>query len=150
MIISLLNRIQFFVAPWTTATRILCPWDFPGKNIGVGCHFLLQGIFLTQQIEPSCLASSAFAGRVFTTSTIWEALIILLCDQKSHCNVIAMMSLSVYHKYLRGKDVLAAFVGWVLKKYLLSESFTCRLKNYACLFHQALVSELSTKKRIQV
>ena len=24
-------------------TRLLCPWDFPGKNIGVGCHFLLQG-----------------------------------------------------------------------------------------------------------
>ena len=25
----------------------LCPWDFPGQNTGVGCHFLLQGIFLT-------------------------------------------------------------------------------------------------------
>ena len=29
-------------------TRLPCPWDFPGKNIGVGCHFLFQGIFLTQ------------------------------------------------------------------------------------------------------
>ena len=29
-------------------SRLLCPWDFPGKNIGVGCHFLLQGIFPTQ------------------------------------------------------------------------------------------------------
>ena len=28
--------------------RLLCPWDFPGKNIGVGCHFLLQRVFLTQ------------------------------------------------------------------------------------------------------
>ena len=28
--------------------RLLCPWDFPDKNIGVGCHFLLQGMFLTQ------------------------------------------------------------------------------------------------------
>ena len=28
--------------------RLLCPWDFPGNNTGVGCHFLLQGIFLTQ------------------------------------------------------------------------------------------------------
>ena len=27
----------------------LCPWDSPGKNIGVGCHFLLQGIFPTQE-----------------------------------------------------------------------------------------------------
>ena len=35
--------------PWTTALQdLLCPWDFPGKNTGVGCHFLLQGIFLTQ------------------------------------------------------------------------------------------------------
>ena len=29
-------------------TRFHCPWDFPGKNIGVDCYFLLQGIFLTQ------------------------------------------------------------------------------------------------------
>ena len=29
-------------------TRLLCPWDAPGKDTGVGCHFLLQGIFLTQ------------------------------------------------------------------------------------------------------
>ena len=28
-------------------TRLLCPWDSPGKNSGVGCHALLQGIFLT-------------------------------------------------------------------------------------------------------
>ena len=27
--------------------RLLCPWNFPGKNTGVGCHFLLQGIFQT-------------------------------------------------------------------------------------------------------
>ena len=30
----------------------LCPWDFPGKNTGVGCHFLLQGTFLTQGSNP--------------------------------------------------------------------------------------------------
>ena len=28
-------------------TRLLCPWDSPGKNTGVGCHFLLQGSFPT-------------------------------------------------------------------------------------------------------
>ena len=32
---------------WTEeSARLLCPWDFPGKNAGVGCHFL-QGIFPT-------------------------------------------------------------------------------------------------------
>ena len=29
-------------------TRLLCLWDFPSKNTGVGCYFLLQGIFPTQ------------------------------------------------------------------------------------------------------
>ena len=33
---------------------LLCPWDFPGKNSGVGCHFLSQGIFPTQGSN-SCL-----------------------------------------------------------------------------------------------
>ena len=28
--------------------RLLCPWNFPGKNTGVSCHFLFQGILLTQ------------------------------------------------------------------------------------------------------
>ena len=28
--------------------RLLCPWNFPGKDTGVGCHFLLQNIFWTQ------------------------------------------------------------------------------------------------------
>ena len=32
-------------------TRLLCPWNFPGKNTGVGCHFLLQGIFPTQGLN---------------------------------------------------------------------------------------------------
>ena len=35
-------------------TRLLRPWDSPGKDTGVGCHFLLQGIFLTQGSNP-CL-----------------------------------------------------------------------------------------------
>ena len=34
--------------------RLLCPWGFPGKSTGVDCHFLLQGIFLTQGLNP-CL-----------------------------------------------------------------------------------------------
>ena len=34
--------------------RVLCPWDFPLKNTRVGCHFLLQGIYLTQGLN-QCL-----------------------------------------------------------------------------------------------
>ena len=42
-------------APWTVARQVLCPWDSPGKNTGVGCHFRLQGIFLTQGSNPYLL-----------------------------------------------------------------------------------------------
>ena len=33
-------------------TRLLCPWNLPGKSTGVGCHFLFQGIFSTQGSNP--------------------------------------------------------------------------------------------------
>ena len=33
-------------------TRLLCPWNFLGKSAGVGCHFLLQGIFLNWGLNP--------------------------------------------------------------------------------------------------
>ena len=35
--------------------RPLCPWDFPGKITGVGCHFLLQRFFPTQGLNPHLL-----------------------------------------------------------------------------------------------
>ena len=34
---------------------LLCPWDSAGKNIGVDCHVLLQGIFPTQGSNPQLL-----------------------------------------------------------------------------------------------
>ena len=51
------------------SARLLCPWDFPGKNSGVGCHFLLQGIFPTQDVSwISCI------GRwILYHGAIWEA-----------------------------------------------------------------------------
>ena len=53
--------------------RLLCPWGFPGKNTGGGCHFLVQGIFTTQgsnlHLHVSCIA-----GGFFTTSAAREAL----------------------------------------------------------------------------
>ena len=35
--------------------RLLSQWDFPGKNTGVDCHFLLQVIFLTQELNSGLL-----------------------------------------------------------------------------------------------
>ena len=46
------------------------PWDSLGKNTGLGCHFLLQRIFLTQGSKPR---SPAVIGGFFTTSATWKA-----------------------------------------------------------------------------
>ena len=46
--------------------RLLCPWDYPSKSTGVGCHFLLQGNPPDPEIKPE---SPALAGRSFTTET---------------------------------------------------------------------------------
>ena len=54
---------------------LLCPWNSPGKNIGVVCHVLLQGTFLTQGLNPHHFMFPALAGRFFTTSATWEAYI---------------------------------------------------------------------------
>ena len=35
--------------------RLLCPGDFPGKDTGMGCHFFLEGVFLTQKSNLSLL-----------------------------------------------------------------------------------------------
>ena len=48
-------------------TKLLCPWDSSGKNTGVGCHFLLQGIFPTQGSNLH-LMSPALAGGFFITN----------------------------------------------------------------------------------
>ena len=56
--------------------RLLCPWGSPGKNTGVGCHALLQGIFPTQGLNPSLLGLLRWqVGGFFTTRATWEALL---------------------------------------------------------------------------
>ena len=53
--VKLLSRVQLLRPHGLQPTRLLCPWDFPGKDTGVGCHFLLQGIFPTQELNPGVL-----------------------------------------------------------------------------------------------
>ena len=46
---------QGMLASWTVACQVPLSMGFPGKNTGVGCHFLLQGIFRTQALNPRLL-----------------------------------------------------------------------------------------------
>ena len=64
--VSMLSCVQLFV---NLMDRLLCPWDSPGKNTGVRCHF--QSVFLTQEIKA---LFPAVAGEFFTSCATWEAL----------------------------------------------------------------------------
>ena len=55
------------------SARVLYPWDFPGKNTGVGGHALLQGIFPTQGSNPHLLGPLHWQAGFFTTYTTWES-----------------------------------------------------------------------------
>ena len=51
-VLSHFSHVRLCVTIRTVAHQALCPWDSPGKNTGVGCYFLLQGIFPTQGSNP--------------------------------------------------------------------------------------------------
>ena len=49
------GHIQLLRLHGLFSARPLCPWNSPGENAGVGCYFFLQGIFLTQGLNPGLL-----------------------------------------------------------------------------------------------
>ena len=49
------SAVSHSATPGLYPTKLLCPWDSPGKNTGVGYHFLLQRIFLIQGSIPLLL-----------------------------------------------------------------------------------------------
>ena len=59
-LLSHFSRVRLCATPQTTAHQAPRPWDSPGKNTGVGCHFLLQCMKVKSQSEAaqSCLTPS--------------------------------------------------------------------------------------------
>ena len=75
---QLLSRVWLFTTPWTAAydpmdCRLLCPWNFPGKNTGADYHFLSKDL-LNPGIKPASLVSPALAGRILYHCATWETL----------------------------------------------------------------------------
>ena len=81
-------------------TRLLCPWDSPGKNTGVGWRALLHGIFLTQESNLSLLH--------------WQGYSLSLSHQRSpHMNL--QLGKIIYHKaYFIIKCWLVHVIYWLL------------------------------------
>ena len=53
--------------------RLFCPQDFPGRNTGLGCHFLLQGNLPDPEIKPTFLSSPALAAGFFTIEPLGKS-----------------------------------------------------------------------------
>ena len=82
--------------------RILCPWDSPGKNTGVGCSAFLQGIFLTQELNPllqhllhwrqALYPLSHLGSRIYVTVYTKTLFILKRSEQKNsalgHCKLL--------------------------------------------------------------
>ena len=51
LLLSHFSRVQLCATPQTTAHQAPRPWDSPGKNTGVGCHFLLQCMKVKSESE---------------------------------------------------------------------------------------------------
>ena len=52
-VFSHFSHVWLFVTLWTFVLQAPLSVEFSSKNTGVGCHALLQGIFLTQELNPS-------------------------------------------------------------------------------------------------
>ena len=68
----LVAQLYLLLCNHMDCSRLLCLWDFPGKNPGVDCRLLLQGIFVTQGSNPHLLCLLHCCG-FFTISTTREA-----------------------------------------------------------------------------
>ena len=55
VVVYVLGHVPVFAATWTGAHQTLLSMVFSRQNTGAGCHFLLQGIFTTQGLNPHLL-----------------------------------------------------------------------------------------------
>ena len=122
--LSRFTCVWFYATPWTVAHWLLCPWDSLGKNTGVGCHFLLHGIFPTQGLNlhllcllhsqvsslslrpPTAAAAAKLLQSCLTLCDPWEAINNLKLDNHS-CNYfllgnIGNIALILYSRIVPG------------------------------------------------
>ena len=93
-----LSHSQLFATPWTVNCRLLCPWNSPGKNTGVGFHFLLQGIFLIQESNLHLLywqVDSLLLSYQGSPCSWWAAI-----KHEDACGYVCVLRKGLYHQFL--------------------------------------------------
>ena len=94
-------------------TRLLCPWDSPGKNRRMCCHPLLHGIFLTQRSNPGLPQCR----QILYSLSRQEALFKVLDCKNKHIYFLFVFTWYLnekYYKLITIKYNIADCVSWVL------------------------------------
>ena len=76
---------------------LLCPWYFPGKDTGVGCHVLLQGELPEPGIKPPSLESPTEAGGFFTTPPPGKPTPLVYTDEDLKITTLASLKVIYMH-----------------------------------------------------
>ena len=141
-------------------TRLLCPWNSPGKNTGVGCYFLLQRIFPTQGSNSGLLhgrqillPSEPPGKSIFNTMPC--IIVSTLCVCARVCVSHSVMSDSLQPHRLQPARLLCpwAFPGKNTREgshSLLQGIFSNQGSNPALLHHRQIIYCLSHQGRIQL
>ena len=128
-----------YVSPWALAVRLLCPWDYPGKNTRVGCHFLLQGIFPIQGSNPGlphCTQTLPFElpgkpkGECIWKQDLWELF---------HKDGVPMNEIAVVNKIPQSSLILST-LQWYTKFVICKGALTwpCLQSNLRLLISRTL------------
>ena len=102
VVVYSVSHVQLFLrSHWPWPARPLCSWDFPCKNTRVGCCFLLQGNFPTQQSNPSLLHHRWILYHWTTRGATRFFLLLLLNGKILMPIILAKGTSSLMNNYLR-------------------------------------------------
>ena len=92
-----LSRVRLLATPWLQPTRLLRPWDLPGKSIGVGLHFLYSPTIFEHIILLSILKSNYFK----LTPTLLSDFLVL---EKYFCVLLCFVIIKTeFNSYILGQ-----------------------------------------------
>ena len=137
-LLSRFNHVQLFVTLWTIARQAPQEWDSPGKNTGMGCYALLQGIVPIQGLNPSLLCLLNWQAGSLPQAPPGKPLLYIPL-QKSHqsfrCQIESQMTrIKTLWKLITHRK---AFISFPVKVLILMSKF-CYL--FFCSFTKEFIS----------
>ena len=103
--------------PWAVAHQAPLFMGFPGKNAGVGCHFLLQGIFSTQGLNPRLLywqANCLLVNHLGNPSCLADIFSVTKLARCIRCSLTQFPSFQISQKFLeKNKGLGSSRFLWV-------------------------------------